>query len=99
MIGYRFLLPAEEEMTEASLFYERRSARLGVDFLDEVDRAIALLRDYPTLGQIIEGALRQVTLHRFPFNIFYAVEADAIVIVAVAHQSRHPGYWRERVAH
>ena len=37
MIGYRFLLPAEEEMTEAAVFYESASAHLGVDFLDDVD--------------------------------------------------------------
>jgi len=35
MIGYRFLLPAEEEMTEASVFYEAAAPNLGVDFLDD----------------------------------------------------------------
>ena len=32
MIGYRFLLPAEEEMTEASIFYESAAANLGRRF-------------------------------------------------------------------
>lgn len=36
MLGYRFLLPAEEEMFEASLFYEARSEGLGFEFLDGV---------------------------------------------------------------
>jgi len=40
MIGYRFLLPAEEEMTEASLFYDAASSGLGEDFLVDVQRAI-----------------------------------------------------------
>ena len=43
MIGYRFLLPAEEEMTEASDFYEAASPTLGVDFLDDVQRGVDLL--------------------------------------------------------
>jgi len=47
MIGYRFLLPAEEEMTEASVFYEAASPNLGVDFLDDVQRGVDLLRAQP----------------------------------------------------
>jgi hypothetical protein len=44
MIGYRFLYPAEEEMTEASLFYEAASLGLGNDFLDDVQRVVDSLR-------------------------------------------------------
>ena len=38
MTAYRFLSPAEEEMTEAALFYESRSGGLGSDFLDDVQQ-------------------------------------------------------------
>ena len=48
MIGYRFLNPAEEEMTEASLFYETASPGLGKGFLDDVQRVISSLREHPT---------------------------------------------------
>jgi hypothetical protein len=51
MIGYRFLLPAEEEMTEASVFYEAATSGLGAGFLDEVGRVINILREQPELGQ------------------------------------------------
>jgi plasmid stabilization system protein ParE len=97
MIGYRFLSPAEEEMIQAALFYERRSAHLGVDVLDDVDRVVALIRDHPKLGVPIDDEFRRMLLHRFPFTLVYAIESDAILIVAVAHQMRRPGYWRERV--
>lgn len=40
MIPYRLLPPAEEEMTEAALFYERAAAGLGDDFLDDVQFAV-----------------------------------------------------------
>jgi len=50
MIGYRFLPPAEEEMTEASLFYEAASTGLGSNFLDDVHRVIERLREHPYLG-------------------------------------------------
>lgn len=97
MIGYRFLLPAEEEMTEASVFYEAATSGLGVGFLDEVQRVIDTLRDHPALGQSVGRGLRRALLHRFPFNLIYSVEVDAILIVAVAHQRRRPDYWRNRI--
>ncbi len=40
MIPYRFLHPAEDEMTEASQFYEAAASGLGSDFLDDVQRGI-----------------------------------------------------------
>jgi len=97
MIGYRFLPPAEEEMTEASLFYEAASTGLGSNFLDDVTRVIERLREHPYLGQTVASNLRKTLLHRFPFSLIYSVEADQILIIAVAHYGRHPDYWQDRV--
>jgi hypothetical protein len=54
MIGYRFLPPADEEMTEASLFYEAASTGLGNDFLDDVQRVADSSREYPYLGHGVD---------------------------------------------
>lgn len=97
MIGYRFLLPAEQEMTQAAIFYEEASPQLGVDFLDDVSQVIELLRVKPSMGQQLVGSFRRALLRRFPFNIIYSLETDAILVVAVAHQRRHPAYWRRRI--
>jgi len=95
MIGYRFLSPAENEMSEAALFYE--SVGLGNDFLDDVQQRIDTLCQYPKSGTLIDTKLRRVLLHRFPFGIIYAEERDEIVIVSIAHQRRRPGYWQSRL--
>ena len=97
MIGYRFLAPAEEEMTEASEFYEAESAGLGMEFLNDVQRVIDTLREHPKLGQAVGGGFRRALLRRFPFSLIYSEEPNVILIVAVAHQRRRPGYWRERI--
>lgn len=97
MIGYRFLLPAEEEMTEASVFYEAATSGLGAGFLNEIQRAINILREHPELGQPIGRGLRRALLHRFPFSLIYAVKVGEILVVAIAHQRRRPGYWRGRL--
>ncbi|MBI2994132.1 MAG: type II toxin-antitoxin system RelE/ParE family toxin [Gammaproteobacteria bacterium] len=83
-------------MTEAARFYERETEGLGADFLDDVQRAIDRLRDNPRLGLTITTELRRSLLSRFPFSVIYAVEPEGLLIVAVAHQRRRPGYWRGR---
>ena len=85
-------------MIEASLFYEAASPGLGSDFLDDVQRVIDLLCEQPGLGRPTGRNLRRALFPRFPFSLIYAEESDAILIVAVAHQKRRPGYWRGRVS-
>jgi plasmid stabilization system protein ParE len=84
-------------MTDASVFYEAATSGLGTRFLDEIQRIVNILRDHPELGQPVGRGLRRALLHRFPFSLIYSVEIDAILIVAVAHQRRQPGYWRNRI--
>ena len=70
---------------------------LGLDFLADVQFGIDKVRARPFLGHAIDKGLRRLLLHRFPFSIIYSVEVDAILIVALAHYGRRPGYWKERV--
>ena len=95
-MDYRFLLPAEEEMTESAIFYEQESKGLGSNFLDEVENAIVRVCDYPELGHSYFGDLRRFVLARFPYSLLYAISDHKIVIVAVAHNKREPGFWKNR---
>jgi len=97
MIAHRFLAPAEDEMIEAAVFYEAASNGLGNDFLDDVQQAIDRLCQYPLAGEMAALGLRRMLLHRFPFSIIYAIEANVILVIAIAHQGRRPGYWQPRV--
>jgi plasmid stabilization system protein ParE len=91
----KFLPDAKEEITATAMFYHRQAAGLGERFLDDVERAAQLLRQQPSLGQQLDDDLHQLILHRFPFSLIYAREPNAVLIVAIAHQRRRPGYWRE----
>ena len=97
MIGYRFLTPAEEEMIAAALYYEAASTGLGNRFLAEVQRVVDYLRAYPSAGVAIDNHLRRMLLARFPFGLVYVGASNELVIVAVAHHGRKPGYWQARV--
>jgi|SRR5215813_12133350 len=97
MIGYRFLSAAEKEMTEAVLFYDAASRGLGNDFLDDIQQAIQKLREHPHSGGPLVSGLRRKLLHRFPFSVVYALDTDAVLVIAIAHHGRRPGYWTSRV--
>ena len=84
-------------MTETAIFYEGQAHGLGAEFLDDVQRAIDRLCDYPELGQIVLNELRRSLLTRFSFSLIYTIEPENLLIVAVAHQRRRPYYWRERI--
>ncbi|MDH4165627.1 MAG: type II toxin-antitoxin system RelE/ParE family toxin [Gammaproteobacteria bacterium] len=94
---YEFHPEAEQELYEAASRYESEVSELGFRFADEVERVILLLLDRPELGSRLDDELRHFVLRRFPFSVVYAVASDVVYIVAVAHGSREPGYWRPRV--
>ena len=93
-----FLEEAEEEMYEASAFYEDCSVGLGDRFLDDIQACVDRISERPHLGRRTGKQLRVVLARRFPFSVVYAVEKATIVIIAIAHQRRRPGYWKERGA-
>ena len=45
----------------------------------------------------VDEHLRHFVLKRFPFSVVYAATDELVYIMAVAHGSREPGYWRARV--
>ena len=97
MKDYQFLPEAEEEMYEQARFYEGRSEGLGLDFLDEVEHTVKSILSFPESGPVISKNLRRRITRGFPFGLLYAIEAEQIVIVAVAHLKRRPGYWKNRI--
>ena len=96
MISYSFHPEAEAELEGASLFYESRVHGLGKSFAAEVEHTIVLIREFPDAGSPAVLPRRRVQVARFPYSVVYRRDPDAIVIVAVAHQRRRPGYWRRR---
>ena len=87
---------AEAEMVAAAKFYEARSAGLGIDFIAEVERATRALVIHSRIGHRFSRRLRRILVQRFPYGLLYRVETERIVVVAVAHARRRPGYWRHR---
>jgi toxin ParE1/3/4 len=88
---------AEQDLVEGAQYYARQAtAHLGQAFVSEFERSAALLTEQPRLGAIWRGRVRRLPLRRFPYSVVYYIDGSGIRVLAVAHQSRRPGFWRGR---
>jgi hypothetical protein len=92
---------ARAETRAAVLWYEGQREGLGWEFLWTVDDTIQRVAgrripSQPSDYADLDPALRRTILDRFPSTIYFLEEKDALIIIAVAHQKRRPGYWRRR---
>lgn len=88
---------AEEELLSEIGYLELQPAGLGRRFFGEVRRAENLISQFPELAAEILPGIRKHVLRKFRYSLIYAVETDRLLILAVAHHSRRPGYWIGRV--
>jgi len=88
---------AELELWQAVEYYEIRRVGLGLDLEQEVSRTLVDIQEAPKRWPTRRYGTRCHLLHRFPYAIYYLELQDIIWVVAVAHTSRRPYYWRKRL--
>jgi plasmid stabilization system protein ParE len=93
---------AAGDLTSAGDWYEQQLSGLGADLADEVDHALEAIAERPMTWPLWPGigeaaGVRRFLLARFPFAVGYVVEGDEVVVLAVAHLRRRPGFWLERL--
>lgn len=91
---------AEAELEEAAdwYLYEKQSPQAALGFLDEIDTAIERISSEPERGPRYSLGTHRYMLNRYPYMVIYLIKDDSIRVIAVAHTSRRPGYWRERLS-
>lgn len=94
---HQFHPEAEAEFVEAVQFYRERGRTLGARFASEVRSAIAKAVARPDRWRVLEDDVRQCVVRVFPYAVLYAIEPDYLLIIAIKHGKRRPGYWRHRV--
>jgi len=88
---------AEQDLREAAEFYQKRAGSdLALAFISEFEYSIGLLLAHPALGALWRNDRRRFIMRRFPYSLIYNVEDQQIRVLAVAHHSRRPVYWRDR---
>lgn len=71
-------------------------APASVVFIDEVQRALSRITEFPEAGLLIRQRVRRRMLVGFPYSLLYSVRDTGIRVLAVAHHRRRPFYWRGR---
>jgi len=90
------LQEAEEELIKAASYYEQQQPGLGVEFIREVRRICKLVSASPKAATKVRKEIRRRLVRRFPFSVLYQEVEDSILVIAIAHQRRKPGYWKNR---
>ena len=70
---------------------------MALRFVGEIEDAILRILDAPDRWRTVEEDVRRCLTHVFPYAILYTIEPEFVLIVAVAHCAREPGYWKERL--
>jgi hypothetical protein len=83
-------------MNNAADEYDVARPGLGDDFLSAIDGAVTLILAAPDRWPRADNRHHRFVLRRFPFSFFYRFNDTEIVVVALAHQKRRPGYWSRR---
>nr|WP_298521743.1 type II toxin-antitoxin system RelE/ParE family toxin [uncultured Halomonas sp.] len=96
MIEIRLRLEAHQDLEQAAQWYELQRQGLGHDFLDGVSATLDSILENPDAYPMVHRSTRRALISKFPFGIFYRVEVDVAVVIAVMHGSRHPRRWQAR---
>lgn len=89
---------ASTELIAAALFYEQQVTGLGADFLRRYDELVVAICRRPRQWREVKHGIRKARMMRFPYAVYFELQAEHIQIYAVAHQRRRPFYWLARSA-
>ena len=89
---------AEVEASEAIDWYEKEEIGLGTKFREAIEAATSLIQKRPLAFPVVHGShVRKAQIHKFPFTIFFTIQADRILVYSIFHNSRNPMIWRGRL--
>jgi plasmid stabilization system protein ParE len=88
---------AEDDITDAAVWYEQQSPGLGWDFTRVVDACLAEVSRTPLRFPTVRGKARRALLRRFPFAVIFVVDDRSVRVIACLHARRDPAKWQRRL--
>jgi plasmid stabilization system protein ParE len=90
----RFHIRVQKEVDEAVRWYDNQSAGLGGDFYDKFSDALSQIASHPEgfAFWLRSNTIRRAKLRRFPYDLLFEIRPDAVRIVCLRHEKRHPGF-------
>lgn len=86
--------PAEKDLRDVFLWYEKKKVGLGNLFKDFIEKVIFSIKSNPFKFQIRYSNIRIRFLDKFPFGIQYTIVENEIIIQGVFHASQDPSSWK-----
>jgi len=87
----------DADIEAAFQWYESEEPGLGFEFVDELRHAYRRILNGPFKYEALRSGIRRVITRRFPYAIYFSVENEVIVVVAVLHTARDPAEWQRRI--
>src|SRR5579864_8000524 len=94
----RFHPEAEREYLSSVAWYAERSVPAALDFEAELQRAMSAIAKSPERWPHYLSGCRRYILHQFPFSLVYRARDGEVLVLALAHAHRRPGYWKKRLS-
>jgi plasmid stabilization system protein ParE len=88
---------AREELAESAQWYEDKKSGLGEEFLNEVTIKLERIAKRPQSHAVAHKNVRQVSLTRFPYLIYYIIKPPSIYILSIWHKKRNRDGWKTRL--
>lgn len=88
---------AKADLLDTFHWHQKQKQGLGHDFKLCVDEIISKIQRNPLIHKKIFLDVRRSVIKRFPFGVFYTVENQRIVVIAVLHARRDPMKWKNRI--
>lgn len=85
---------AEVDIHDAFIWYQTKNAGVADAFRSEVFETIDRIAITPLGKAADEEGNRRRVLRRFPYSVVYEVKNVSVIVLAVAHHRRQPGYWQ-----
>lgn len=96
MLAIDYLPAARRDFDESFDRYAERSPQAATKFTLAVEAALAKIAANPTAPQCLDDVHREFPVRVFPFRIVYRVVESGLLVVAIVHSKRRPGFWRNR---
>lgn len=93
----RFDERAETDARAAVEWYDKQRPGLGSKFVAALDDTVARIASQPRMYPAIATDVRRALTDRFPYSVYYAVEDDDVLVIAVLHTRRAPEVLEDRL--
>ena len=88
---------AKDDFNESFDWYAERSHAAAIAFATALEEGFDQILATPDRFPRTNRGCQYFPLSRYPFRVIFRQEANRLVIVAIAHAKRRPGYWHKRV--